>query len=104
MRVTAIVVAAGEGRRVGGPLPKPYRLIAGRAMVLHTLDRCFSARSVDEGILVVATNKFARCEALLKSDAALGHLPCRLQKGGDTRQESARCGLKAMNPETEIVV
>jgi 2-C-methyl-D-erythritol 4-phosphate cytidylyltransferase len=104
MYVTAIVVAAGEGRRVGGALPKPYRLIAGRAMVLHTLDRCFSARSVDDVILVVAANEFARCEALLKADSALGHLPWRLQKGGHTRQESARCGLKAMNPETEIVV
>jgi len=104
MHVTAIVVAAGEGRRIGGKLSKPYRLIAGRAMVLHTLDRCFEARSVDEVILVVAANELARCEALLNADPKLRQRPWRLEKGGDTRQESVLCGLKATKPETEIVV
>jgi len=104
MRVTAIVVAAGEGRRVGSALPKPYRLIAGRAMVLRTLDRCFGARRVDDVILVVAANELARCEGLLNADAALGHRPWRLQPGGETRQESVTCGLKALKAETEIVV
>ena len=104
MHVTAIVVAAGAGRRVGAVLPKPYLLIAGRAMVLHTLDRCFGARSIDDVILVVGTNELARCEALLKADSALRQRPWRLQKGGNTRQESVRCGLEAMNEKTEVVV
>ena len=104
MQVTAIVVAAGEGRRMGGVLPKPYRLIAGRAMILHTLDRCFDARSVDDVILVVAANELVRCEALLNVDPKLRRRPWRLEKGGGTRQESVLHGLKAAKAETEIVV
>lgn len=104
MHVTAIVVAAGEGHRMGGALSKPYRPIGGRAMVLHTLDRCFKARSVDEVILVVAANELARCEALLKADAELRQRSWRLEQGGDTRQESVLCGLKTTKAETEIVV
>jgi len=104
MHVTAIVVAAGAGRRIGDTLPKPYLLLAGRAMILYTLARCFGARSIDDVILVVATNELTRCEALLKADSFLSDRPWRLQKGGETRQESVRCGLEAMNEETEIVV
>jgi 2-C-methyl-D-erythritol 4-phosphate cytidylyltransferase len=104
MHVTAIVVAAGEGRRMGGAVSKPYRLIAGSAMVLHTLGRCFDARSVDDVILVVAANALSRCEALLNADPKLRQRPWRLEPGGDTRQESVLCGLKATKAETEIVV
>jgi|APPan5920702963_1055757.scaffolds.fasta_scaffold00063_2 2-C-methyl-D-erythritol 4-phosphate cytidylyltransferase len=104
MHVTAIVVAAGAGRRIGDTLPKPYLVLAGRAMILYTLDRCFGARSIDDVILVVARNEVTRCEALLKADSFLNDRPWRLQKGGETRQESVRCGLEAMNEETEIVV
>ena len=32
-KVAAVVVAAGRGRRVGGDLPKQYRLIAGQPML-----------------------------------------------------------------------
>ena len=104
MRVTAIIVAAGEGRRVGGSIPKAYFPIAGRAMILRTLDRCFAARSVDDIILVVANQEFARCEALLKADTALSNRPWRLQSGGATRQESVRRGLETVAADTEILV
>jgi 2-C-methyl-D-erythritol 4-phosphate cytidylyltransferase len=104
MRVTAIIVAAGEGRRVGGSIPKAYLPIAGRSMILRTLDRCFAARCVDDLVLVVASQELARCEALLKADAALSHRPWRLQSGGATRQESVRRGLERTTAETEIVV
>jgi len=104
MYVTAIVVAAGEGRRVGGTTSKPYLLIAGRSIILRTLDRCFATRSVNDVILVVAGQELARCEALLQADPALSQRPWRLQSGGATRQESVKRGLEKINDDTEIVV
>ena len=60
--------------------------------------------TIDDVILVVAANALSRCEALLNADPKLRQRPWRLEPGGDTRQESVLCGLKATKAETEIVV
>jgi 2-C-methyl-D-erythritol 4-phosphate cytidylyltransferase len=54
MHVTAIVLAAGAGRRIGADVSKTYLSIAGRPLVLRALDRMFAAKTVEEVILVVA--------------------------------------------------
>ena len=104
MRVTAIVVAAGTGRRVGGGIVKTYLPIAGRPLVLRTLDRLFSTPIIDQLVLVVAQDDLKQCEALLHDDAALRDRPWQLQSGGATRQQSARRGLQKIGAETDIVL
>lgn len=103
-RATAVVLAAGQGRRLGGDTPKTYLPIAGRPLVLRTLDRIFSAASVEEVILVVAADQIARCAQMLRSDPALRERPWLLQSGGATRQQSARCGLGRIGAQADIVV
>ena len=70
MSVAAIIVAAGEGRRFGGSVPKTYLPLAGRPMILRTLERCFAARSIDDIIVVVGDSELSRCEELIRRDAA----------------------------------
>ena len=38
-RIVALVVAAGSGSRAGGEIPKQYREIAGKPLLVHALDR-----------------------------------------------------------------
>jgi 2-C-methyl-D-erythritol 4-phosphate cytidylyltransferase len=102
--VTAIIAAAGEGQRMGGSVPKPYVSLAGRPIVLRTLDRCLAAASIKEVILVVAASELRRCEMLLTNDPALKGRPWRCQSGGATRQESVKRGLEALDSTTEIVL
>jgi 2-C-methyl-D-erythritol 4-phosphate cytidylyltransferase len=104
MSVTAIVVAAGEGRRIGNSVPKAYLTLAGRAMILRTLDRCFAAQSVDDVILVVAESEISRCEELIRGDAALAGRSWSLQTGGATRQQSVKKGLEKIGTATDVVV
>ncbi len=104
MRVTAIILAAGEGRRIGGEISKTYLPIAGRALVLRTLDRMFSARTVDDVVLVVAAGEFARCESLLSGDIGLRNRRWSMQRGGATRQQSAKRGLERVGTDTDIVI
>ena len=104
MHATAIVLAAGDGRRIGGDTPKSYLPIAGRPLVLRTLDRMFSAPSVETVVLVVAAGEVARCESMLRSDAALKDRRWLLQTGGATRQQSARRGLERVGSDTEVVI
>jgi 2-C-methyl-D-erythritol 4-phosphate cytidylyltransferase len=103
MRVTAIIVAAGEGKRIGGPIPKSLLPIAGRPLLLRTLDRFFAAQSIEKVILVVAGRELRRSQALLEADAHLSRRDWVLQAGGATRQESVRRGLGRLESECEIV-
>ena len=104
MHVTAIVLAAGEGRRIGGEIPKTFLPIAGRPLVLRTLDRMFAARAVENVVLVIAANEIERCQSMLRADAALRDRPWLLQAGGLTRQQSAKRGLEKIGSDTDIVI
>ncbi len=104
MRVSAIVLAAGEGRRLGGGLPKAFAPIAGRPLVLRTLERIFSVPMIERATLVVAAAQLERCEALLKADPALRDRPWHLQVGGATRQQSAKRGLEKAGESDLILI
>src|SRR5688500_8601622 len=92
INATAIVLAAGEGRRLGGDTPKTYLPIAGRPLALRPLDRMCSASSVEAVVLVVAAEQKAVCESLLRADAAEHDRRWLLRTRGGTRQESGRRG------------
>jgi 2-C-methyl-D-erythritol 4-phosphate cytidylyltransferase len=103
-RATAIVLAAGDSRRMGGDTAKTYLPIGGRPLVLRTLDRMFSAVSVDEVVLVVAGDRITQCESMLRADPVLRDRRWILQAGGVTRQQSAKCGLERVESAAEIVI
>jgi 2-C-methyl-D-erythritol 4-phosphate cytidylyltransferase len=104
MHTTAIVLAAGAGRRIGGNTAKVFLPLAGRPLLLRTLDRVFSARSIEQVVLVVAASEVARCETLLRADTALHGRPWLLQIGGATRQQSAKRGLEKVRSDIDIVM
>lgn len=103
MKVFAIVVAAGEGRRMGGGGRKQYRLLCGEPIIRRTL-KAVIAGGVGDGIfLVVPKADFAFCErhvaAPLRSSARI-----HLVAGGARRQESVYNGLLAVPESRSIVV
>ena len=103
MRVNAVIVAAGEGRRMGGQLPKPFLLLAGHPLILHTLGR-FASSLVRKVILVAAEKELPRCRELLASDPRLQSLELTVQAGGMRRQDSVHRGLTRLDPDCEVVV
>lgn len=99
--VVALVVAAGSGSRLGGGLTKALRLLAGRPLVAHSVDR-LAAGGADRVVVVVAEGlqrEFA--DALI--DASL---PVEFVIGGSERQHSVRRGLaaSAANPPDIVLV
>ena len=46
-KLWAVVPAAGQGRRVGGAVPKQYREIAGMPVLAHTLKRLAAVQEID---------------------------------------------------------
>jgi 2-C-methyl-D-erythritol 4-phosphate cytidylyltransferase len=104
MRVNAVIVAAGEGKRIGGEIPKPFLSIAGRPMILHTLSRFAESQMVRKVILVVSEKEISRCQELIKSDSRIRFLDCALQAGGVRRQNSVSRGLELLDADCEVVV
>jgi bifunctional UDP-N-acetylglucosamine pyrophosphorylase/glucosamine-1-phosphate N-acetyltransferase len=63
MRLTAIILAAGQGTRMRSKLPKMLHPLAGKALVLHALETV-NALGVDRPILVVGHGMQAVQEAV----------------------------------------
>ncbi len=99
--VSAIIVAAGQGTRMGPNIDKLFLEVVGRPVVAHTWGRFDAARAVDEIVIVVREGM----------QGAFGELalqygwrkPFRLVAGGRERQDSVWNGLAALSPGTEIV-
>ena len=88
MRTAALIVAAGQGVRAGGTVPKQFAPVAGRPMLAHSHAVLASHPAIERVLVVIAEGQ----ETSL--DAALG--PVEFVAGGATRRESVRKGLEAL--------
>ena len=98
---SAILVAAGQGTRMGANVDKLWLEVAGRPVVAHTWKKFNDAVGVDEIILVVRVGMQAHfAELAVKFNF---QKPFRLVTGGAERQDSVWNGLAAISPQTRIV-
>lgn len=89
--VAAVIVAAGRGSRAGGPVPKQFQKVAGRAVLAHTVDRFRLHPSIETVLVVLNPDDADLAEAVLPKDVA------RVD-GGVTRDASVAAGLEALAP------
>lgn len=89
--ILALIVGAGRGHRLGGPIPKQYRLLAGTPVLRHTV-LAFLRHPAVGGVQAVIHPD----DRDLYAEATLGlDLPPAVM-GGATRQESVCLGLEAV--------
>lgn len=101
--VTAIIVAAGQGRRMEGDRRKQYLSLAGLPILTRTLMVFHRCDAVDEIVLVVPEDDIDFCrETILKPEGLSRNIT--LSPGGERRQDSVFNGLKEVNPSCRIVV
>ena len=98
--VTAIVVAAGSGVRLGGGVPKALRILAGKPLVLHAVENLLSG-GCSRVIVMIAESERESFEAALAVDG-LG-APVELVAGGVLRQDSVANGLARVTSEFVLV-
>jgi len=91
-RIGALILMAGEGKRMGGEVPKQFLMLAGKKVYEHTVEAFERARFFDEIILV--------CHADWVGEVRAG----KVAVGGKTRQESSWAGLQAFSEKPDIVV
>lgn len=87
MRVTAIIVAAGKGSRMGADKNKVFLTLLGRSILENTVEVFENCEVISS--IVVVTNDIAECEKLLSGFKKVDSIV----PGGITRQESVKNGL-----------
>ena len=98
MHVTAMIMAAGSGSRMGGGLPKQYRLLGGKPVLRHAVESLKRSLRIERVRVVIGAG-----QAELAQDA-LGDLDVGpLIVGGSTRSESVRNGLQAAEDGVVLV-
>ncbi len=102
MKTQLLIPAAGLGARMGCAVPKALMDLAGRPMLLRTLERFRALDLIAGAVIVVPAEARGDFE-----HALLGAFPefrVHLVPGGAERQDSVWNGLEALDPDTEIVV
>src|SRR5258708_12085263 len=94
-RVLVIVPAAGSGSRFGGEIPKQFRMLAGKPLLQHVVERFLLDEKVSRVIVPIA-------EALVATVKAMPRV--RFVAGGATRQQSVTLGLAAARGGVDDVV
>ena len=96
MRNIAVVLSGGTGTRMGTEIPKQYRTVAGKPVLVHTLEQLQKCAAVD-GILVAAGNPWSEQIFQWKETFMLTKL-LTVVPAGKNRQLSIRNGLIAAEP------
>ncbi len=94
----ALIVAAGQGVRSGGTLPKQFALLAGKPMIAHSFAALERHPAIGRVIVAIGDGQDAALTA------ALGDV--ERVKGGATRRLSVLAGLEALadtNPERVLI-
>jgi 2-C-methyl-D-erythritol 4-phosphate cytidylyltransferase len=78
---------------------KIYLPIAGRVLLLRTLDQIFLSKRINNVIVVIAKQDLERCQTLLRNDSHAGEQSWMLQTGGSSRQKSVKRGLEKVSSD-----
>ncbi|SER44024.1 2-C-methyl-D-erythritol 2,4-cyclodiphosphate synthase [Tranquillimonas rosea] len=88
MGTAAIIVAAGRGTRVGGPVAKQWRDLGGRSVARRAIDAFRAVGDIAPIVVVLAADDLGTAPALGDD--------VEIVTGGGTRAESVRAGLESL--------
>lgn len=99
MKRYVIIVAGGKGLRMGSDLPKQFIPIAGKPILMHTLEK-FAHWDVEAQLLLVLPEAHQAYWQMLCREIGC-RAAHRLATGGETRFHSVRNGLEQLRSEVE---
>lgn len=96
MKTAALIVAAGRGERLGGDIPKQYRILGARSVLAWSVQALAEA-GVGQIVVAVAAGQAELCRAATKDGP-----PVQIVTGGESRTASVRAGLAALK-DAELI-
>ena len=101
-KIIAIVLAAGEGKRMGSGIPKQYMIIKSRPMVYYSL-KVFQDSEVDEIVLVTGADEIDYCKQYIVDKYHFTKVK-QVVAGGKERYESVYKGLVAIDDADYVLI
>ncbi len=95
MDLFAVIVAGGSGKRMGADIPKQFLELAGRPVLMHTIERFKKFNDAIEIITILPENQLRHWLELQEKYSFT--IPQTIVKGGSARFFSVRNGLKFVN-------
>ena len=99
-RIGVIIVAGGSGRRMGGSLPKQFRLLGGQPVLARTINNFALALRGAEIVVVLPEEHIPFWQNLSARFNVARH---SIVKGGRERFDSVRCGLEALQSDPDLI-
>ena len=103
MFVSVIVLAAGEGLRMGGAVRKQFIELGCRPILAHTLDVFEGCAAVSEIVLVVSGETREYCRRDIVERFEYSKVKC-IASGGKDRQASVYNGVKQVASQADVVL
>jgi 2-C-methyl-D-erythritol 4-phosphate cytidylyltransferase len=102
MKKYALIVAGGQGNRMGGRIPKQFLEIAGKTVLMHSMGVFFHYDPLMELIVVLPEEQIPYWESLCKTYT---HTPVHaVCPGGETRFHSVKNGLSRISDEGIVFI
>ncbi len=98
----AVIVAGGQGTRMGSAVPKQFLELAGKPVLAHTIDAFLEAAPGIKLVLVLPKQQLSWAQMVLTSFPE--RIDLELVAGGATRFESVQAGLAAVPDEALVLV
>ncbi len=92
MKRAAVIVAGGQGHRMGGEIPKQYQELAGKPIIIHTLEQFYRFDPLLDVVVVVAQEHRNLWDAMANHNIDISRV--KLAIGGATRFHSVRNGIQ----------
>jgi 2-C-methyl-D-erythritol 4-phosphate cytidylyltransferase len=102
MQLFALIVAGGTGKRMGAEIPKQFLELAGRPVLMHTIERFKAFDESIEIITVLPENQLRHWIELQEKYSF--KVPQTIVKGGSSRFFSVRNGLKFVNEPSIVAI
>ncbi|KRE44080.1 2-C-methyl-D-erythritol 4-phosphate cytidylyltransferase [Knoellia sp. Soil729] len=97
-----MLVAAGQGTRLGATQPKAFVRVAGSTVIEHAVSRAFQAADITQIIIVAPASHLREAGALVSSHARADDIS--VVAGGVERTHSVSAGLAALRANIEVVL
>ena len=99
---TAVIVAAGKGRRMGTEISKQFLPLCGKEILAHSVEKFENAEKIRDIVLVTGKDSLQDVRDMVQEYG--WKKITSVVAGGKERQDSVWNGLQAVSADTEIVL
>ena len=100
--IYAVIVAGGQGTRMGTAVPKQFLDLAGKPVLAHTINTFLEAHPGIHIILVLPAHQISYAQMILQSFPH--RVDLTIVPGGETRYHSVKNGLSNIPPDAKVMV